>query len=120
MANNDTLLGYLAPRIAGGTENAAVEALGYILNRSPASLKMLNDLVRTLVATPMEPVTRVETQVVAPDQSRPDFVGFDRNGHKRVIGEAKFWAGLGKAKRVSTSRSWPTKAPRYCCSSRPM
>ena len=96
MANNDTLLGYLAPRIAGGTENAAVEALGYILNRSPASLKMLNDLVQTIVATPMEPVTRVETQVVAPDRSRPDFVGFDRNGYKRVIGEAKFWAGLGQ------------------------
>ena len=96
MADSYTLLGYLAPRIAGGTENAAVEALGYILNRSPASMKALNDLVQTVTDDLMEPITRVETQVVAADRSRPDFVGFDKNGAKRVIGEAKFWAGLGE------------------------
>ncbi len=96
MADNYTLLGYLAPRIAGGTENAAVEALGYILNQSPASMKALSDLAQTVADRPMEPITRVETQVVAGDLSRPDFVGFDTNGAKRVIGEAKFWAGLGE------------------------
>ena len=96
MADNYTLLGYLAPRIAGGTENAAVEALGYILNQSPASMKALSDLAQTVADRPMEPITRVETPVVAGDLSRPDFVGFDTNGAKRVIGEAKFWAGLGE------------------------
>ena len=32
MVQNDTLFAHLAPRIAGGAENAAVEALAYILN----------------------------------------------------------------------------------------
>ena len=43
----------------------------------------------------MKPVTRVETQVSAPFGSIPDFVGFDDNGDRRVVGESKFWAGLG-------------------------
>ena len=32
--------------------------------------------------------------MVADDNSRPDLVGYDKNGEKRVIGEAKFWARL--------------------------
>ena len=95
MADNDTLLGYLVPRYAKVTENAATDALAYIMNRSAACMGTLNALVQTVVGEGMEPVTRVETQVVAADGGIPDFVGFDENGDKRVVGESKFWAGLG-------------------------
>ena len=35
MADSDTLMAYLVPRLTAQVENAATEALGYILNRSP-------------------------------------------------------------------------------------
>ena len=37
MVDNDTLLSHLIPRITERTEDIAVEALGYILNKSPAA-----------------------------------------------------------------------------------
>ena len=36
----------------------------------------------------------METQVTASDGSRPDLVCFDAGNEKRIIVEAKFWAGL--------------------------
>ena len=95
MADDDTLLGYLVPRYAKVTENAATDALAYIMNRSAACMGTLNSLVQTVGGEQMKPVTRVETQVSAPFGSIPDFVGFDDNGDRRVVGESKFWAGFG-------------------------
>ena len=48
MADNDTLLGYLVPRYAKVTENAATDALAYIMNRSAACMGTLNALVQTV------------------------------------------------------------------------
>ena len=95
MVNSDTLLAHLAHRIAGGTENAAVEALAYILNRSGPASAAFNSMMDTAVGAPVEDCTRFQTQVTAGDRSRPDFVGYDGLGEKRVVGEAKFYAGLG-------------------------
>ena len=46
MADNDTLLSHLIPRITERTEDIAVEALGYILNKSPAARGALEYLVK--------------------------------------------------------------------------
>ena len=94
MSENDTLLAHLAPRIAGGPENAAVEALAYILNQSESTAAAFNDLVSGAAGLPVERCTVFRTQVTAEDNSRPDLVGFDGGREKRVIGEAKFWAPL--------------------------
>ena len=42
MAESDTLLANLIPRITNRVEDVAVEALGYILGESKASLAALN------------------------------------------------------------------------------
>ena len=94
MVQNDTLFAHLAPRIAGGAENAAVEALAYILKRSKSAASAFNKLVEDAIGAPLEDCNEFRTQVVVDDNSRPDLVGYDKNGEKRVIGEAKFWARL--------------------------
>ena len=90
MADNDTLLAYLVPKLTSGVEDAATEALAYILKKSPASRESLADLVGVDAAD----IARVETQVMAEDGSWPDLVCFDAHNEKRIIVEAKFWAGL--------------------------
>ena len=96
MVESNTLLAHLAHRIAGGTENAAVEALAYVLNKSGPALDAFNMMIEAGAGVPVESCTRFQTQVTAEDGSRPDIVGYDRLGEKRVVGEAKFTAGLGE------------------------
>ena len=90
MAENDTLLAYLVPKLTSGVEDAATEALAYILKKSAASMESLADLVGVDAAQ----IGRIETQVTAPDGSQPDLVCFDTGNEKRIIVESKFWAGL--------------------------
>ena len=111
MADNDTLLGYLVPRYASVTENAATDALAYIVNRSAACLGSLNELVQTVGGASMAPVTRVATQVVAADGGIPDFVGYDHSNAMRVVGESKFWAGLGDGQARVYLRYLPESGP---------
>lgn len=96
MAENHTLLADLIPRLNVGIENVAVEALWCILNKSPAALEALNELVRAGY-THMAKVVRVQTQSMQTrgrEQTRLDLVGIDKSGAERVLIEAKFWAGL--------------------------
>ena len=111
MSENDTLLAHLANRIAGGEENAAVEALAYILNRSESARAAFNDLLLLAAGVPMERCTQFRTQVIAEDNSRPDFVGYDAAREKRVIGEAKFWAALGKGQARGYMEQLPATGP---------
>ena len=111
MADDDTLLGYLVPRYANVTENAATDALAYIMNRSAACMQSLNELVQPPGGAAMQPVTRVETQVVSEDRRIPDFVGFDENGDKRVVGESKFWAGIGECQASDYLNYLPKSGP---------
>ena len=111
MADNDTLLGYLVPRYASVTENAATDALAYIMNRSAACMGTLNALVQTVGGEHTKPVIRVETQVSAPHGSIPDFVGFDGNGSMRVVGESKFWADLGEGQAGVYLKLLPDTGP---------
>ena len=71
-----------------------MEALAYILNRSKSAASAFNRLVEDSTGAPLEDCRQFLTQQTAEDNSRPDFVGYDKNGDARVIGEAKFWARL--------------------------
>ena len=93
MADNETLMAYLVPRLTRQVENAATDALAYILNKSAPARDALNDLLRESDFD-IAPVVRVETQVTYEDGSIPDMVGYDNNGAKRLLVEAKFWATL--------------------------
>lgn len=112
MAEETTLLAHLAHRIAGGTENAAVEALAYILNKSKYAKSGFHSLiVSALGVEEMEACSAFQTQVTAEDNSRPDFVGFDKDNEKRVIGEAKFWAALGESQGRAYLEQLSTSSP---------
>ena len=93
MVENDTLLAFLVPKLNRQVENAATDALGYILNKSERCREALNRLLQHGNFT-VEPVVRVETQVIYEDGSRPDMAGYDRNNAVRLLVEAKFWATL--------------------------
>ncbi len=95
MADNSTLMAYLVPKLTSQVENAATDALAYILNRSARSMQALNDLLRE-GGSGIEPITRVETQVTYRDGSRPDMAGYDAGNVIRLLVETKFWHALGE------------------------
>ncbi len=95
MTENTALLAYLVPKLTNRVEDAATDALAFILNESPACLGALNRLLRD-GGFDLEPIERVETQVTAEDGSRPDMNGYDRTGGKPLFVEVKFWAALGQ------------------------
>ena len=93
MAEVDTLLAHLSPSFTSQTENIAVEALGYVLNKYAGTREGLDDVVRSGVRD-VKPIVKVCTQVSKQDGTRPDLVGIDEDGAERVLIEAKFWAEL--------------------------
>ena len=93
MANDDTLMAYIVPRLTSGVEDAATEALAYILNKSGGAMSALNELLQE-GGFGIESIARVQTQVTYKDGSRPDMAGYDRHGVKRLLVESKFWAAL--------------------------
>ena len=93
MTQEPTLLAHLVPRLTSQVEDAATDALAFILNRSKACRGALDSFLRT-DGFEIEPITRFETQVTYEDGSRPDMVGYDRSGSKRLLVESKFWASL--------------------------
>ncbi|WP_420624820.1 hypothetical protein [Candidatus Poriferisodalis sp.] len=93
MPTGDTLLAHLVPKLTPQVEDAATDALAYILNKSKPCLSALVDLV-TGNEFLLDPVDSVRTQVVREDKSRLDLVGYDSDGSERLIIESKFWAAL--------------------------
>ena len=118
MANSDTLMAYLIPRLTVQVENAATEALGYILNRSTRSMQALNDLLHE-GGFDIEPITRVETQVTYEDGSRPDMAGYDKDNVKRLLVEANSMLPFYRIRPVGTPNSLTNPVQRCSCSFAP-
>ena len=110
MTDHATLMAYLVPRLTKQVENAATEALGYILNRSPGPMRVLNDLLRE-GGFDVGLITRVETQVTHEDGSRPDMAGYDENNLKRLLVEAKFGAALLEGQASEYARQLDQPGP---------
>ena len=99
-------------------ENVAVEALGFILRRSPAARDALGGLLRD-GRWEVGPLERVETQRTDDEGGRPDLAVLDPGGRPRVLIEGKFGAPLtwSNSRRVSRRRCWswlPTFAGTPC------
>ena len=93
MAKDTTLLAYLVPRLTSRVEDTATDALAFILNKSAACRGALDLLLRNGEFN-LDPISKVRTQVTYQDGSRPDMVGYDKSGAKRLLVESKFWASL--------------------------
>ena len=94
-ADESSLLAHLVPRITNRIEDTATDALAFILNKSEACRRALISLLSE-PDFPIDPIMWFETQVTHEDGSRPDMIGYDRDGCKRLIVESKFWAALGE------------------------
>ena len=95
MPQEFTLLAYLVPRLTSRVEDTATDALAFILNRSPACRDALGLLLREGEGSyHLNALTSFDTQVTYKDGSRPDMVGYDQEGGKRLLVESKFWATL--------------------------
>lgn len=90
-----TLLGHLVPKLTDQVEDAATEALAFILNRSKACRQALVGLLSS-EDFGLGAISWVATQVTFEDRCRPDMAGYDRSGAMRLMVESKFWAGLGE------------------------
>lgn len=90
-----TLLAHLVPRLTNRVEDSATDALAFILNKSPASRDALGLLLREGEGSfDLDALANFDTQVTYRDGSRPDSVGYDQAGGKRLLIESKFWATL--------------------------
>ena len=110
MPAESTLLAHLTPILTDRVEDTAVEALGYILSKSPSSRSALNRVLRSAVAD-LNSIERVRTQVTGDTGARPDLVGFDEHDKERVLIEAKFWAGLTENQPNGYLKRLPTDGP---------
>ena len=93
MDHESSLLAYLVPRLTSRGEDTATDALAFILNKSEACRGVLDSLLSEQ-SLDLAPIMRLETQVTYEDGSRPDMVGYDAQGGKRLLVESKFWAAL--------------------------
>lgn len=94
MSEEDSLLAYLVPRLTGGVEDAATDALAFILNKS----ELCRDAIAEMVSDDdfkLEPLVHTRTQVTPSKTARLDLVGYDSADSMRLIIESKFWAALG-------------------------
>ena len=99
MAEDQTLLAHITLKLASHPENIAVEALGHILSTSPAAVRALEDMLQT-GGSEVGKIAQVQTQASDEEGSRPDLAGRDADGRKRMLIEAKFWAGLTERQPV--------------------
>lgn len=87
-----TLMAYLVPKLTHQVENAATDALGYILNKSVTSREALTDFLGEK-GFDIPAIVRVETEVVI-EGGRADMAGYDETDATRLLVESKFWAPL--------------------------
>lgn len=89
---SDSLLGHLAWRFPGATEDIATEALQYILSKHERAQTGLADLLKSGGAKDV-PMDCFKTQRVYQRTQKPDLVAFNE-GKEVLLVESKFWAWL--------------------------
>ncbi|WLR93880.1 hypothetical protein [Shinella zoogloeoides] len=89
----ETLFAHLATRFAPSPENIAIEALGFILQRSPAARAAFRGIAEA-GGLKLPADLSFATQAVAEDDGRPDVEGYGGDLQRYVVAETKFHAGL--------------------------
>lgn len=93
MPDDHSLLAHMVPKLTRGVEDAATDALAFILNESMPCRGALVEMVR-VGDRQLPELVDVKTQVTVSDKARLDLVAYDRSRLKRLIIESKFWAPL--------------------------
>ena len=99
MAESDTLLAHLALdlRLTGQVEVTATRSLAYILNKSGSAVNSIIELIRSQTGEDLSPIVYFAAEdayQTSGGSGRIDFVGYDCQVEKRIVGEAKFDAAV--------------------------
>lgn len=106
----ETLFSHLATRFAPSPENIAIEALGFILHRSPAARTAFTAIAGAGgLALPGD--LSFATQAVAEDDGRPDIEGYGSDFQRYVVAETKFHAGLTQHQPLTYAARLPADRP---------
>ena len=104
--SSPTVLAHVAWMLRGSFEDLAVEALGYILNRSEAAMRAFEEILR-MGSSELAEVRLVHTQATGETGERPDLACLDKYGVEHVLIEAKFDAMLTKNQPVGYLKRLP-------------
>ncbi len=105
MADNDSLLGFIAQRHTIGLEDVATDALCFILSRSPSARQALSDFLKDDCG-PL-PIAKAQTWAADAFGAIPDLACYDENGNLAALIESKFWAALTHNQPVTYWRGLP-------------
>ena len=110
MPNDETLLAYIAQRHILGKEDAATDALAFILSRSDAARHAFADFLAA-GASDTPAIVQVSTRHTLPSGAIPDLACFDESGKTLAFVESKFWAQLQPHQPVQYWQALPADAP---------
>ncbi len=111
MTTEHTLLSFITRRYVSAREDAATDALGFVLKRSKGATKGLSDVLSENVPGLRE-IVKVENQVADLDSGIPDLAGFDAcEGRAPVLIEAKFLAPLTRHQPNTYWQRLPKNSP---------
>ena len=114
MVQESSLLAHLVPRLTNRGEDTATDALAFILNKSGACRRAL-DLLLADSNFNLQPIANFQTQVTYKDGSRPDMVGYDRDGGKRLLSSRSSGPLCNKVRAPAMSANSKSSAPAYSC-----
>ncbi len=98
----ESLLSHIASNFISEYENVANSSITYLLNKYPASRKVLKNILQ-IDDVPSYFVTELSTK----SNGRPDVTGLDINGNKQIIIEGKFWANLTDNQPINYLKELP-------------
>ena len=110
MIDDETLLAYIAQRHIFGKEDAATDALAFILNRSAGARRAFADFLAA-GASDTPAIVQVSTRHTLPSGAIPDLACFDESGKTLAFVESKFWAQLQPRQPVQYWQALPADAP---------
>ncbi len=107
ISDNDSLLSFVVLRHTMGPEDAATDALSFILKRSPSAMRALSECLGDDDG-PL-PVARVGTQAfLESSRAYPDMALHDSEDNLSAYVESKFWAPLTHNQPVTYWEALPT------------
>lgn len=110
MSDRESLLGAVTKRHAYSLEDAATDALTFILSRRACARKALSGFLRDDAGHPF-PVAKVDSWTATEHGAIPDLACFDENDDVIAFIESKFWATLTDHQPVTYWGALPTDRP---------
>ena len=109
MTDNDSLLNHVVQRSTTGLEDAATNALSFILSRSSSAMETLTDFLGD-DRGPL-PIATVSPRGADAHGAVPDLACFDGDGGVVALIESKFWAELTAHQPVTYWQRLPDDRP---------